>query len=555
MEKCRKSGVAAFIGLSVALLFGITACTKKGEDAVQSKRGEIALVCKEKTIEVSSGNGVTVDKGTATINKPGTYRISGTLADGQIIVNSEAKGDVNLILDGADITCSDSSPIYVMQASHTIIELEVGTENVLTDGSDYVVNSEDEPAACIFSKDDLTVKGDGSLSVTGNYRGGIHGKDNVVLCADNITVEAKEDGITGKDGLTVTGGKLTINAGEKGIVSSGMLAADDVTCHVTAGNDTIHSNGEVVVNSGTYTLSSGDDGIHADNSLTITGGNIAITKCEEGLEAAQITITDGDIDLVADDDGINATSSSDDEDSDNVFEADEDCSICITGGNIHVNAGGDGMDSNGSIDITGGMITVSGSSLGDNGALDYNGELTVTGGTLIAAGRRNMAQSVSDSSSQYAIAMVFTAAQKSGAVISLQGEEKNEIISFTAEKDIDHIVFSTPDLKEGGTYTICVDGEEIVSHTLSQVSTWLNEDGETQATMGHGFGGHGGPGGGMPDKKRDFGEPDAKIPEGDRDDDIRDRGVPGKDKENMTPPEGKDAEMPQGDKPDKEFRY
>lgn len=548
MGKCRKSGVTAILGLSIVLLSGITACTRESGDNIQSKSGEVALVCKEETIKASSGNGVAIDKGTATINKPGNYRISGTLSDGQIIVNSEAKGDVNLILDGVDITCSNSSPIYVMQASNTVIQLASGTKNVLSDGEDYTVNSEGEPEACIFSKDDLTIEGDGSLTVAGNYRGGIHGKDSVTMDADEVTVEAKEDGITGKDGLTVKRGTFTISAGEKGMVSSGILTIEDGTFHVTAGNDTIHSNDTVTINAGEYTLNSGDDGIHADNSLTIAGGSIAITKCEEGLEAKQVTITDGAIDLTADDDGVNATSSSD-EDSENIFEADKDCIIDISGGRLHVNAEGDGMDSNGSINITGGEVTISGSSLGDNGALDYNGELTVTGGTLIAAGRKNMAQSVSDSSSQYAIAMVFTSAQKSGAVISLQDDAKNEIVSFTAEKDTDHIVFSTPDLKQGGTYTVCVDGEEIVSHTLSQVSTWLNEDGETQETMGHGFGGHGGMGGGMPDKKGGFDRQEGMPPEK-PDEDMPERNRDfGRGKGEIPQGEKPDGDIPQGDKP------
>lgn len=501
MGKNKKSGIIVFLGLGVAMMSAVTACTMGKEDAPKSGQGEVTLACKGDTITVSSGNGAAVKDGTATISKPGTYRISGTMTDGQIIVDSEAKGEVRLILDGADLTCKNSSPIYIMQASATVIELAPGTENILTDSGDYEVNAEDEPDACIFSKDDLTIEGEGSLAVTGNYGGGIHGKDKVVMDADTVSVKAETDGITGKDGLSVKGGTILIESGEKGFVSSGMCELDNGTVSVDAQDDAVHSNDSIQINDGVYTLSSGDDGIHADNSLTIAGGTITVTESEEGLEAAQITITDGEISLVSNDDGINASNgSSDKAQAGDMFAVDEKCAININGGNLHVNAGGDGIDSNGNLYMTGGNVTVSGSASGGDGALDYNGEFIISGGMLAAAGKSDMAQSISGESAQCGMAMAFTEIQKEGAAISLQDDKGNEIISFITEKEMNHIVFSSPDLQENETYVICVDGEEIVSCTLSGISTWFNEDGETKEGGGMRFGGHGGMGKDMGEK-------------------------------------------------------
>lgn len=505
MGRDRKSGIIGIAGLCMVVLLVVTGCTTEKGDTVKSRQGEIALELQGDTVTASSGNGVAVKDGVATISRPGTYRISGTVKDGQIIVNSEAKGEVRLILDGADITCGSSSPVYIMQASDTVIELAPGTKNVLTDGGDYEVNAEGEPDACVFSRDDLSIEGEGSLTVTGNYGGGIHGKDNVVMDAGVVNVTAKADGITGKDGLVVKSGTITVESGEKGFVSSGIFELDNGRVSVAAQDDGFHSNDTVRINDGVYTLSSGDDGIHADNSLMIDGGTIAVTDSEEGLEAAQVTITGGEIDLVAREDGINASGGSlDDTHAEDMSEIDEDCVINISGGTIHVNSGGDGIDSNGSLYITGGNVTVSGSASGRDGALDYNGEFIMSGGVLAAAGRSDMAQSIGEESSQYGVAMTFSDEQKEGVDISLRNQNGDGIISFITEKEMNHVVFSSPDLQENETYIICVDGEEIVSCTLSGISTWLNEDGEMEPKAHQGFGGRGGMGWDrtdMPDKK------------------------------------------------------
>ncbi|NMC77717.1 MAG: carbohydrate-binding domain-containing protein, partial [Chloroflexi bacterium] len=160
----------------------------------------------------AEGQGVTVDGSTATITAAGTYSLTGSLSDGKIVVNSTDTGTVRLILNGASIYNSTSSPIYVQNAEKTIIVLADQTENSVSDGTSYVFESadEDEPHAAIFSKSDLTIYGNGTLTVNGNYNDGIASKDGLILSGGTVLVNAVDDGIRGKDYLVVKDGNITV---------------------------------------------------------------------------------------------------------------------------------------------------------------------------------------------------------------------------------------------------------------------------------------------------------------------------------------------------------
>lgn len=138
---------------------------------------------------------VQIDKTTATITEAGTYILTGTLTDGQIIVDAEDKGDVKLVLNDADINCSSSAPIYI-KSGNTVITLADGTENSVSDGEEYIYEKEDddEPNAAIFAKDDLTFNGSGSLTVTGNYNHAIQSKDDLKFVAGTFDIQTNGAG-------------------------------------------------------------------------------------------------------------------------------------------------------------------------------------------------------------------------------------------------------------------------------------------------------------------------------------------------------------------------
>jgi hypothetical protein len=249
-------------------------------------------------------------------------------------------------------------------------------------------------------------------------------------------------------------------------------------------DDAIHSNDSITINGGDLTLASGDDGIHADAALTINGGDLEITECYEGLESAVITINDGTIQLTASDDGINASSRSR-----GGFES-ADGYVYINGGYLAMDAGGDGLDSNGSIEMTGGVVIVNGPTSNGNGALD-SGSFSISGGFLVAAGSSGMAQSPDESSNQYSVLLNFGATIRAGTLIHIQSSEGEEVLTFAPAKQYETIVLSSPALKSttydvylGGNATgsardglyeggINSSGTDIGNFTISGIVTWV----------------------------------------------------------------------------------
>ena len=169
-------------------------------------------------VEIALGTSITedsdavdVDGTTVTISAAGTYRISGSLSDGQVIVDAGDEAVVQLILDNADITNADGAAIAVMSAETAIVILADGSVNTLADGATYVfAEGEDEPNATLYSTSDLTITGEGALYVQASYNDGIASKDGLVIDSGDITVEAIDDGIRGKDYVVVSDGTLDI---------------------------------------------------------------------------------------------------------------------------------------------------------------------------------------------------------------------------------------------------------------------------------------------------------------------------------------------------------
>jgi hypothetical protein len=194
------------------------------------------------------GNGATVNGKIITLTSAGTYSVSGTLTDGQIVVDTADPETVVLVLNGVDITYSTSAPIYVRNAEKTVITLADGTENIVTDGVAYVFSDgdPDEPNAAIFSKDDLTINGSGSLTVHANYNNGIASKDDLKITGGTITVNAVNDGIKGRDSIAVLDGTITINAGGDGL---------------QANNDEDAEKGYVFIEGGVVEVIAGQDGV------------------------------------------------------------------------------------------------------------------------------------------------------------------------------------------------------------------------------------------------------------------------------------------------------
>ena len=420
-----------------------------------------------------SSSSVAINGSEITISSGGSYVINGTLNDGRIIVDAD-DAKVHLILNGVSIHSETNAAIYVKSADKTTITLADGTDNTLSDSSNYTYDDTDkeEPDAVLFSKDDLSINGNGSLNIEASFNNGITCKNDLKIISGTINVTSKNNAIKGKDSLSITGGTITASAEGKGLLSNNNEEEDKGYIHITGGtitltctDDAIHSNNAIYIEGGDMTLSSSDDGIHADNTLVISDGTIDIAKCYEGLEAAAISIDGGAISITASDDGINAADGSSSSEGgpgmrggpDMGENSGSNCSLTINDGTVYVNAGGDGIDSNSYIVMTGGALVVDGPTGSGNGGLDYNNYFTVTGGYLVVAGSSGMAQNISDSSTQCG-ALMAVSGGTAGTPVTVADSDGNVIISFTPAKSYNALNISTPDMKTGMTYTIYQNG-------------------------------------------------------------------------------------------------
>lgn len=223
---------------------------------------------------------------------------------------------------------------------------------------------------------------------------------NVTISGGTLTLSAAEDGIQADGDLTISGGTfdVTANGGHttaltddsascKGFKAGGALTVTGGTLTVDSADDALHASTDVTISGGTLTLATGDDGVHADNDLVIgTKGasststpRINITASYEGLEGTTVTVYSGDIDVAASDDGVNAANST-------LGERSDKYAISIAGGDLYIDAGSDGLDSNNDINITGGKVEVYGADAMMDAAIDYDGTFTLSGGTLFGAG-------------------------------------------------------------------------------------------------------------------------------------------------------------------------
>lgn len=475
-EKTRDTTTAESVTAESA---AVTTATQAQDvtEALASKKAAHEVVAswdEADVVEVALSDSV---DGTVTITDPGTYRLSGSLA-GQVVVHSESDLPVQLILDGVDITSETGAAIAITAAEEVVVILADGSVNTLTDSVTYADTSTDAPNAALWSADDMTIAGTGSLTVTGRSNDGIASKDGLVIEAGDITVDAVDDGIRGKDYLVVEGGTITVSAGGHALKSDntddstvGYVALLGGAVELTSGEDGVNAQ-YVIVGASDVTVDAVDDGLHADGDMVIGDGTISIVASYEGLEAATMAISGGTIDIVADDDGINIAGGADSSGAGgpgggDQFAANSDHWVAVTGGTITIDAQGDGFDSNGYATMSGGTLTVHGPTGNGNGAIDVNGTFEISGGTLVAGGSSGMAEAPEASSAQGWASVTFNGSVAAGTTVELVGDGVT-VASYTAEKTFGSVVFSTAEIVSGAQYEVVVDGQSVGTVTAGQ---------------------------------------------------------------------------------------
>lgn len=339
-----------------------TATTTKFDIDVNYSDKEKLAVTKNELGQYS--NVIKLDDESVTISESGEYVLEGEISDGQIIVDvpDSDTGVVTLILNGVDVSCSNSAAIYVKNADKVVLSLVEDTVNTFTDGDNYTYDNEEEqePNACIFSKDDLVISGNGTLNVTGNFNNGIATKDDLTITGGTINVKAVNNGIKGKDSVAILTADITVNAGTDGIKSD---------------NTTDAEKGFIIIEDGYFDITSGEDGIQAETCMEINGGTFIVTT---GEGATTTSWNNGDTWGRPGFDMGN-TSQSTEEASIKAFKA--GCDITINNGDFTINSEDDAIHTNVSVEINGGVFDIASGDDGihaDSTLVINDGEISIT---------------------------------------------------------------------------------------------------------------------------------------------------------------------------------
>lgn len=403
--------------------------------------GSAAQIQLEGTSAQADTDAVEISDGTVTITDEGTYLLSGNW-EGMVLVDADKDDQIQLVLDGVSISNASSAALYVRQADHVYVTTAAGTENQLSNGGEYVVIDDNNIDAVLFSKDDLTLNGEGTLSITAQAGHGVVSKDSLVITSGIYDVTAASHGFSGKDSIAIAGGTFTIQSGKDGIqaendedASLGFLHILDGTFAITAEGDGLSGGSYLQIEGGSYTLTTGGGsqaavqegpftasqtedsvstkGIKAAGDLTIQGGEFVINSADDAVHSnANLLVSGGTFEIATGDDGFHADTNVTISDGCTIditesYEGIEGLTVDITGGQITLVSSDDGLNAAGGNDQSGmggrwggdpfgadadAYIHISGGILyldASGDGIDSNGDLTVSGGELYLSGPDN----------------------------------------------------------------------------------------------------------------------------------------------------------------------
>lgn len=445
-----------------------------------------------------TGSGILVEGTTVKITEGGDFTVTGISKEGMIYI--EANDKVKLRLSGMSLTNDDGPAIWFENTEKALITITENTENFLTDGYEY--SEENNAKACLFSNDDLEIKGNGTLTVTANYKHSIASDDDLKIENGTINITAVKDGLKANNDVTISGGTVNITAGSQGIKAEQNIVIDGGKINVLNSEEGFEANLAITFNGGTTNIVAKDDGINSGGSSAsdtetanqnIWHGGRFNGQMPEGFvppepiegfipkdmphfdkenrpQPGNMIPPEGftppdewQMPQIPQDGrggmggfGMMSTTPTDHD-------------IVINGGTLIINAAGDGIDSNGIIIQNGGTVYVNGPENSGNGAIDGNGVL-LNGGEMIAVGASGMAMSGSDGSLQGALKLSF-ATQNAGTKLVLKDSAENTIMEFTPEKRFSSLVYSSEKLTLNETYTLYADDSALVTVTMTALQT------------------------------------------------------------------------------------
>lgn len=433
------------------LVLSLAACSAQGGDKTQSGdesySADAAFTFSDSGIKATgSSDGYEIDGTHLAIESSGTYSLSGSCADGSIEVKKGTTG-VTLILNGLELDSADTAPISCNKSTEVTIIAADGSVNALSDSAE---NNDDEYPENENAENSVIKCKDGSI---------------VTLCGTgtiNITA-------SGKNGI-----KSGAATGEEGEAT---LTIKELTLNISAPvNDAINAEQLLNIESGTLNISAADDAVHSDLVLNIgaagtDGPTINISECYEGLEAAELNVLSGNISILSSDDCMNAANSD---------LGSYDFAMNISGGTINAySSEGDGFDSNGDLNISGGIIAVWTANRADNQPLDADGTLNISGGTVLAAGDSSGMELNINAEQAYVTFSASGELISKGDVASIKSAGGSDLFSAAASCDAAYAFFSSAELESGSSYSLYA-GDSSAAAAEAQAGT---------ATVGGGMGG------------------------------------------------------------------
>lgn len=433
----------------------------EGDSAVIQAKKSSLNVCGSGTLDLKclgeDSTGIKVKKELAIYDS--TIKISA--------YNNGIKADEAVFINNADIN---------INAENDGIKTDIEPESLL-EAEEYASNEYAGYISIINSNINITCNDDGISANSGMY---INNAGHEITIKTNggaptSITESSSDNADGKGikvgGITYTDASLNETDITSKLDKNYILIIAGGNFTIDSNDDAISSKGNMIILNGEFSIKSGDDGIHSEYITQIENGNIDIIKCYEGIEGAIVSISGGKISIISTDDGINAA---------NGDLKNYSFYIYISGGNILVDASGDGIDSNGSIEISGGNVVVYGPTFSNNAALDADKGVIVTGGNVIAFGSSGMVESPASNSTQAFITVNLS--KNSSSKFTISDNEGNEIYSIIPKKNYQSIIVSLTEFVNGNTYNIQA-GNESYSITLSGISNIAGNSFNNQGDM------------------------------------------------------------------------
>jgi len=413
--------------------------------------GNVAIeVCGDESKAIKATGSINLNGGVIDIKTSGGVVLSESGSGFDPSYCAAVKSGDQVIIDGSALAITSSGVAGKGISTEGDFTISSGVLNISTTGNgasykDSTGSANSYSSACISCKGAVKISGGTlSLSSTGSAGKGIVSSGAILIGNENSSPFLS---------ITTTGSSILVSGtATSGTSRPGGMGSSNADYSLAKA---IKSDSDITIDNGTLSISSADDGIKSEKSITINGGTVSVSKSTEAMESPKITVNNGEVHLVASDDGFNATAGL----TAGGTEQNDGSSLVINGGVVTVNtSGGDGIDSNGTFTMKGGTVVVQGPQSQPELGMDVNGTIDVSGGLLIVSGPNsgNMIEAPGTSSSQYSVKVTSTSIGTNFFHVEDAGGK--EIVTFKPVRNAYYIVFSTPGLKNGSSYSLYTGG-------------------------------------------------------------------------------------------------